>query len=140
MFICNFVISCFKSEKWMGFLYRLGSVHCVNFVNLKELLNLLFGFTSWVMCPFLITLEFNHPSMLHMCLTLLVGTQSSVSGRLNAPLLRGSPTLSWCTVETMEKSSRPLGLLSMPWRLFTCWLIRTQFKLLLMLLSTGMFN
>ena len=88
----------------------------------------------------LITLELRHPSTPHMFLTPPEGTPWSGSGRRSAPLLRGSPTLSWCTVETMARNSWLLGSSSMLWRLFICWLTRTPFRLLLKLLSTGMYG
>ena len=84
-----------------------------------------------------ITLEWWHPGMPPMFLTPLVGTLWSGSGRPSAPLLRGLPTLSWCTVETMARNSWPWGLSSMLWKLFICWLTWTPFRLLLMLSSTG---
>ena len=83
------------------------------------------------------TLVSKLPSMQPMCHTLLGGTQLNVSERLSAQLLRGLQTHWWCTAETMGRNLWQSGLWSMPWRLFISWLIRTQFKSLSMLLSTG---
>lgn len=59
-------------------------------------------------------------SVLSTCPTLLGGTRLSVSGRLSAQLLKGWPTRSWCTVETMVRSWWPSVLSSMLWKSSTC--------------------
>jgi len=73
-----------------------------------------------------------------MSRTQLGDTLSSVSGRPNAQLLKGLQTHCRCTAETTERNWRLWPLSNMLWRSFTFWLIRTQCKLLLMLLSTGL--
>lgn len=82
-------------------------------------------------------LVYNLPSMQPMFPTLQGGTQLSDSGRLSALLLRGLQTHWWCTAEITERSLWQSGLWSTLWKLFISWPIRTQFKLLLMLLLIG---
>ena len=84
-----------------------------------------------------IILESKQQKMQPMYLTQLGGTQWSGLGRHSAQLLRGSQTHWWCMEETMARNWWPSGLSSTPWKSFTFWLTRTQFRSLLMLSSTG---
>lgn len=99
-----------------------------------------YGFNFWcrsMTCLLRITSQQPLTSIQFTCHTQLVDTRPSVSGRLSAQLLRGSPILSWCMVGTTGRSWWLFALLSMQWRSFICWQTKTQFKSLLMLLSTG---
>ena len=119
---------CFLSEKFLSF------------ISCQYILVFWYVYSCYCRSQTLVlltTLVFSRRNTQPLFPTPLEDTLWRGSGRLNALLLRGSLTLSWCTGGTTVRSWWLWGSSSTPWRLSTSWLTPTLFKLSLTPLLTG---